>query len=176
MLLSRTIEKFGRIDGAFANAGVYWGESLAEGDPDKWASMIDTNVNGVLRTIRAVLPHLIEQKSGDILMTGSIAGRVVFAGTTVYAATKHALYAIADGLRKEVCEQGVRVTMISPGYTANEIWNMTDPAEIAQEVEALTALQSSDIADAVVHALSLPPNVNIADMLVVASKRQIPGL
>ncbi|HEX5324423.1 MAG TPA: SDR family oxidoreductase [Capsulimonadaceae bacterium] len=168
-------ERFGRVNAAFVNAGLFVTGPVAETDPNQWQQMIEVNVLGAVRTVRAVLPQMIERGAGDILFTGSIAGRVVYPGTAVYAGTKHAVYALADGLRKEVYDKGIRVGVISPGYVANAIWGMTDPVEIRQEADRGEALTSEDIAETIVFLLSQPPNVNIADLLVLPSKRDVLG-
>lgn len=169
------VDRFGRIDAVFVNAGLFVTGPIAETDPDQWQQMIEVNILGAVRTTHAVLPHMVSRGSGDILFTGSIAGRVVYAGTTVYAATKHAIYGIAEGLRKEVYDKGIRVGVISPGYVANAIWGITDPAEIRAEADRGEALTSEDIAATVVFLLSQPANVNIADLLVLPAKRDVPG-
>jgi ribitol 2-dehydrogenase len=173
--VAQAMDRFGRIDAAFVNAGAFAEGSLAEPDPDEWAKLVDVNIMGVLRTVHAVLPQMIERGQGDIMLTGSIAGRVVYPGSTVYAATKHAVYAIAEGLRKEVFEKGIRVGVISPGMVANSIWGFTDPAASRAEAERGTALLSEDVADAVVHALSLPAHVNIADLLILPTRSDVPS-
>jgi ribitol 2-dehydrogenase len=175
--VAKTLKRFGRIDAVFANAGVFGRGSLADGDPGEWAKMIDINVMGVLRTVRAVLPHLIAQKSGHVVLTASIAGRVVFPASAVYGASKHFVYAIAKGLRKEVYPHGIGVCVISPGYTLNELWEKGEPDMEARrrESENGTALLSENIADAVLYALGQPPGVNVADLLVLPTRLDVPG-
>jgi ribitol 2-dehydrogenase len=173
--VSQGLDRFGGIDAAFVNAGLFVTGPIAETDPGEWQQMIEVNVLGAVRTVRAVLPQMIARGAGDVLFTGSIAGRVVYPGTTVYAGTKHAIYALAEGLRKEVYEHGIRVGVISPGYVANAIWGITDPAEIRAEADRGEALTSEDIAASVVFLLSQPANVNIADLLVLPAKRDVPG-
>lgn len=169
-------ERFGRVDAAFVNPGLFAQGSLAETDPDEWAKLIDVNLTGAVRTIRAVLPQMIERKSGDIVFVGSLSGRVVYPGSTVYAATKHAVYGIVEGLRKEVFEYGIRVGVVSPGMVANRVWGFTDPAASRAEAERGDALLSEDIADALVHVLSLPAHVNVADLLILPTRADIPAL
>jgi len=175
--LARTVEKFGRIDAVFANAGIFTQGNLAEGNPDDWQRLIDVNIMGVLRVVRAVVPRFIEHRSGHILMTASIAGRGTYPSSAVYGASKAFVYALAKGLRKEVHEYGVSVGVISPGYTLNELWENgeVDLAARQRESEQGTALLSENIADAVVYAFSQPPNVNIADMLVLPTRSDVPG-
>ena len=171
-----TIAAHGRIDAVLANAGQFAFEDLVTGDPDDWAGMVDVNISGVFRTVRAVLPRMVEQKSGQIVLTASIAGRVVFQDSTIYAGTKHFLYAWAVGLRKQVQKHGISVGVIAPGYVLNELWGETSGSKGQQEqVAAATALTSEDIADAIVYMLSRPAHVNIADMLVLATRQEVPG-
>jgi ribitol 2-dehydrogenase len=174
--VASTLERFGRIDAVFANAGKFLFEDVAADDPDVWADMVDVNVNGVLRTVRSVLPSMIARKAGHVVLTASIAGRTTYANSAVYAGTKHFLYGWAVGLRKQVQQHGISVGIVSPGYVLNELWGET-PGSAKQETEvaAGNALTSEDIADAVVYMLNKPPHVNVADMLVLATKQDVPG-
>ncbi len=176
-LLPAILEKFGRLDAVFANAGSAIPGRIAEGDPETWARGVDLNIMGVLRTLRAVVPHFLEQKSGQVLLTASIAGRTVWPGEVVYSATKYAVYGIAEGLRKEVSQSGIGVGVISPGYTLNEFWGErgVDPEAQRRQSEEGTALLSENIAQAVVFALTQPPHVNITDMLVLPTRQDVPA-
>jgi len=176
-LVPASLEKFGRLDAVFANAGSAIPGRIAEGDPEVWARGIDLNLTGVLRTLRATVPHLVAQSSGQILLTASIAGRTVWPGEVVYSATKYAVYGLAEGLRKEVSQAGVGVTVISPGYTLNEFWGErgVDPEAQKRQSEEGTALLSEDIAQTVLFALSQPPRVNITDLLVLPTRQDVPA-
>jgi NADP-dependent 3-hydroxy acid dehydrogenase YdfG len=175
--VAAAIERFGRLDVVFANAGSWNEGPIAQGDPEEWAAVIDVNILGALRTIRAALPGMIERKSGQILVTASIAGRAVYPGSVVYAATKHAIYAIVEGLRKEVCGDGISVGAISPGMVMNEFWgDEFDRKEWDRRVGEGTALLSENIASAVVWMLSQPAHVNVADLLVLGTRQEVPSL
>ena len=167
--------KFGAVDAAFVNAGMFMQSLLADGDTAQWEKMVDVNIMGAARTIRAVLPQMLARKSGDILLTGSTAGKGVFPNGAMYAATKHAVYAIAEGLRREVSPSGIRVGVVSPGYVANEIWGYTDSEASRRAADTGEALMSEDIAAMVVHILSLPQHVNIADVMVAPTRRDFPS-
>lgn len=176
-LTPTALEKFGRLDAVFANAGSAIPGRIADGDPEVWAQGIDLNLTGFLRTLRATVPQLLAQKSGQVLLTASIAGRTVWPGEVVYSATKYAVYGLAEGLRKEVASSGVGVSVISPGYTLNEFWGergMDAEARKRQSAEG-TALLSEDIAATVVFALSQPPHVNITDLLVLPTRQDVPA-
>ena len=166
-LVRATRERFGRIDVLFANAGVYIPGRVAQGDPDAWADLIDVNVNGVLRCVHAVLPHMIENGSGDILVTSSISGHQAIHWEPIYSASKHAIQSFVHGLRRQVAAQGIRVGAIAPGMVANELWGVTDPGQIEKHVRERTALRSEDVAEIVLFMLSRPRHVTIRDLVVL---------
>ena len=171
-MVRATLDRFGRIDVVFANAGVFIPGKLAEGDPEEWARGIDLNVTAVCRTLRATLPHLIAQKSGHVLLTASVAGRKLFPDQAVYCATKHAVYALAEGVRAEVLEHDIRVTVVAPGFVANEFWGDDISPGVRQALDEERAIASEDIAGAVVYALSQPRRVNVNDILIRPLKQE----
>jgi ribitol 2-dehydrogenase len=166
-LVAATVERFGRIDALLANAGIYIPGQVAEGSPEAWARLIDVNVNGVFRCVSAVLPHLIAQKSGDILVTSSISGFVDIVWEPVYSASKHAIQSFVHTLRRQMIPHGIRVGSIAPGTVANELWGVTEEEEIARRVAARTCLRSEDVANAIVFMLSQPPHVNVSDLVML---------
>lgn len=173
--VAEAIVQFGRIDVVFANAGVFAFDDMVNGDPDEWARMVDINVNGVLRTVRAALPGMVERGSGQVVITSSIAGRASYATSSVYAGTKHFLYGWAVALRKQVAPLGIGVSIISPGMVYNELWGEKPGSEEQKvQVEAQTGLTSEDIAEAVVYLIGKPAHVNVADMLVLATRQEVP--
>ena len=158
-LVSETIDRFGGIDAAFANAGFGAKRGFLEEEPDFWRSMVLTNVLGPALTIRAVLPHFLERDAGHFLITSSVAGRRSLPGS-LYSATKHAATAMGEALRSELRQMhenfSVRVTLIEPG--------MTDTPFFENRPEQ--ALNADDIARAVLFALDQPPGVDINEMLI----------
>ncbi len=172
-MVARTVEQFGRVDVLFANAGIYIPGQVAEGDPGDWAKLMDVNVDGVLRCVHAVLPHMMAQRSGDILVTSSISGVVDIDWEPVYSASKHAIQGFVHTLRRQVASHGIRVGSIAPGVVANELWGMTDPADIARRVAERTVLRNEDVVQAVVFMLSQPPNVTIRDLVILPQNQDI---
>lgn len=166
-MVSKALERFGHIDVLLANAGIYIPGKVAEGHPDDWARLIDVNINGVFRCVSAVLPHLIAQKSGDILVTSSISGFVDIVWEPVYSASKHAIQSFVHTLRRQMIPYGIRVGSIAPGTVANELWGLAEEEEIARRVEARTHLRSEDVANAIVFMLSQPSHVNISDLVIL---------
>jgi ribitol 2-dehydrogenase len=172
-MVEKTVERFGRVDVMFANAGIYIPGKITEGDPDAWANLFNVNVEGVLRCIHSVLPIMTAQKSGDILISSSISGHSDLEWEPVYSASKHAIQGLTHTLRRQLAPHGIRVGAIAPGVVANELWGITDPAEIQRRVEARTALSSEDVAEAVVFMLSQPPNVTIRDLVMLPQSQDL---
>lgn len=172
-MVERTIERFGRVDTLFANAGIYIPGQVAEGDPDAWAQLVEVNVTGVMRCVRAVLPYMLAQKSGDILVTSSISGCIDIVWEPIYSASKHAVQTFVHTLRRQVAPSGVRVGSIAPGMVANELWGFTTPEEIDKQIANHASLRSEDVAEAVVFMLSQPPHVTIRDLVMVPQNQDL---
>lgn len=172
-MVEATLEGFGHIDALFANAGIYVPGEVVGGDPDEWANLMDVNVNGVLRSVRAVLPHLLAQGSGDIVVNSSVSGHQAIHWEPVYSASKHALQAFVHGLRRQMVGKGVRVGAIAPGIVLNNIWKVIEPAEVERQVENKAGIRSEDVAELVAMMLSLPPHVNIRDLVVLPQAQDI---
>ncbi len=172
-MVEKTVAHFGRVDVLFANAGIYIPGQVAEGDPDAWATLMDVNIDGVLRSVHAVLPHMMAQKSGDILVTSSISGFVDIVWEPVYSASKHAVQGFVHTLRRQVAPHGIRVGAIAPGMVANELWGFTEPARIAEMVEKRASITSEDVAEAVVFMLSRPAHVTIRDLVMLPQNQDI---
>jgi NADP-dependent 3-hydroxy acid dehydrogenase YdfG len=154
-MVESVIDRFGRLDAVFANAGRGGSQGgFTKADPADWKDMILTNIYGVGLTVQHCIPHL-RKTQGHLLLTGSVAGRVTIPGS-MYSATKWAVTAIGYGVREELRGSGIRVTLIEPG--------MVDTPFFDQHPE--TALKSEDIANAVLYALSQPPHVDVSEILV----------
>ena len=111
----KILKRFGKLDIFHANAGVYIGGEVAEGDPDAWDRLLNLNINAAFRSVRAVLPHMVERKTGDIILTSSIAGLVPVVWEPIYTASKHAVQAFTYTVRRQVIKHGIRVGAVSPG-------------------------------------------------------------
>jgi ribitol 2-dehydrogenase len=166
-MVAQTIERFGRLDVLLANAGIYIPGKVFEGVPDDWAKLIDTNVTGMMRCIHAVLPHMMAQKSGDIVVTSSISGHSDIHWEPVYSASKHAVQSFVHTVRRQVLSYGIRVGSIAPGTVANELWGIYDEAEIAKRVAAHSALRSEDVVEAIIFMLAQPQHVTIRDLVML---------
>jgi 3-hydroxy acid dehydrogenase / malonic semialdehyde reductase len=159
----------GGLHGVLANAGLAKGvdklESIAEAD---WKLMFDTNVEGVIRTIQAALPHLRQANWGHVFVMGSTAGHTAYEGGGVYCASKHALKAMIQTLRLELCGEPIRVTSIDPGMVETDFSKVRfgDESKAKAVYGGMTPLKAGDIAECIRWALSLPDHVNIDEMIV----------
>ncbi|SFU42398.1 SDR family oxidoreductase [Halomonas korlensis] len=154
-MVEEALERFGRIDGVFANAGRGGTPGGFSGaDHDGWREMILTNVYGVGLTLQATLPALRKSR-GHVLLTGSAAGRATIPGS-MYSASKWAVTGIGYNLREELRGSGIRVTLIEPGMVDTPFFD-EPPSH---------ALQDRDIANAVLYALGQPPHVDVNEILV----------
>jgi NADP-dependent 3-hydroxy acid dehydrogenase YdfG len=154
-LVQTAIERFGGLDVFFANAGFGAKRGFLEESVEHWKAMIDTNVYGCALSIRAALGHFREQNSGHMLLTSSVAGRRTLPGS-LYSATKFAVTAMGQSLRAEVADSDIKVTLIEPGMTDTPFF----------ENRPNDALESDDIARAVMFALTQPPHVDVNEILI----------
>ena len=154
-LVKRTLDAYGRLDVAFANAGFGGPRGFEKGDVDEWKAMVLTNVYGCALTIRATMGPLRDSK-GHLLLTGSVAGRRALQGS-LYSATKWAVTAMGESARQDFNDTGVRVTLIEPGMVDTPFFD--SPPQIE-------ALKADDIARAVMYAVSQPPHVDVNEILV----------
>ena len=154
-LVAATLDGFGRMDAFFANAGFGAARGFLEESVEHWKSMIDTNIYGAALSIRASLAHFREQDSGHLILTSSVAGRRVIAGS-LYSATKWAVSAMGEALRQEMADTAVKMTLIEPGMVDTPFF----------ENRPSGALEADDVARAVMFALAQPPHVDVNEILV----------
>lgn len=161
---------FSKIDVLINNAGNAHGlDSIQNGDLDDWDAMIDINVKGLLYVSKAIIPGMIEQKSGHIINIGSIAGKEVYPNGNVYCASKYAVDALNKSMRMDLNPFGIRVGAIHPGMVETEFSEVRfkgDTDRAANTYKDLKALQAEDIADIIHFVVSRPYHVNIADLIV----------
>ena len=154
-LVRTALDRYGRMDAYFANAGFGAKRGFLEESVEHWKSMIDTNVLGAALSIRACLPHFKEQGRGHLILTSSIAGRRALPGS-LYSATKHAVTAMGEALRQEVAESEIKMTLIEPGMVATPFFDS----------EVSGALEADDVARAVLFAMTQPAHVDVNEILV----------
>lgn len=170
-LLNDIPEKFGSIDILINNAGNAHGlDTIQEGSLEDWDNMIDINIKGLLYVSRAIIPKMVERKSGHIINIGSLAGREVYEKGNVYCASKHAVNAISKAMRIDLNKIGVKVSEINPGLVETDFSNVRfkgDNNRAEKVYQGYKALQAEDIADIIEFVINRPAHVNIADILVL---------
>jgi NADP-dependent 3-hydroxy acid dehydrogenase YdfG len=175
-LVDAAVQAQGRIDVMINNAGLMPQAPLERLKIDEWDRMIDVNIKGVLYGIAAALPYMKQQKGGHIINVSSVAGDRVGPGFAVYAATKHAVRALSEGLRQEVKPYNIRTTVISPGAVATELPNsVTDPDAAARihMFYAEIAIPAESFARAVAFAVSQPEEVDVNEILFRPTRQEI---
>ena len=153
-LVAAALERFGRLDVVFANAGFGAERGWLNSTPEHWREMVLTNVLGAAYTVRAAIPALTESR-GHVLLTGSVAGRRSVPGS-LYSATKWAVSAMGESIRQDLNGTGIRTTLIEPGGTDTPFFDEPSEGRLAPD----------DIARAVLYAISQPAHVDVNEILV----------
>jgi len=166
-LLARILELAGGIDIFHANAGSYVGGDVAEGDPDHWDRVLNLNINSAFRSVRAVLPHMVAQKAGDIIFTSSIAGIVPVVWEPIYTASKFAVQAFVHTTRRQLSKHGVRVGAVAPGPVVTALLDDWPKAKMEEALASGSLMQPREVAEAVLFMLSRPRNVTIRDLVIL---------
>jgi NADP-dependent 3-hydroxy acid dehydrogenase YdfG len=161
-LIDGHVERDGRLDFLFANAGVADQALASEGDPAVWRRLIETNLLGVMYCVRFALPHMQRQRAGHIFLMASLSGREAYVGEPAYIASKFGVIGFGHSVRKEVGRFGIRVTLIEPGAVDAPLTR--DAPKVRPLIEAIDPLLPIDVARAVVYAYQQPPHVDITEL------------
>lgn len=161
------LDHAGQLDIFHANAGAYVGGDVHGGDPDAWDRMLNLNINAVFRCIHAVLPHMVERRTGDILVTSSVAGVVPVVVEPIYTASKHAVQAFVHTLRRQVMKQGIRVGAVLPGPVVTALLDDWPKAKLEDALANGGLIQPADVAEAVMFMLTRPRGVVIRDLVIL---------
>jgi NADP-dependent 3-hydroxy acid dehydrogenase YdfG len=175
-LVDAAVRTYGRIDVMINNAGLMPQSLFEQLKIDEWDRMIDVNIKGVLYGIAAALPYMQQQKAGHFINVSSVAGHKVGPGSGVYAATKHAVLALSEGLRQEVKPYNIRTTVISPGAVATELPDSITEPDVAERIhkfyEAM-AIPADSFARAVAFAISQPEEVDVNEILFRPTRQEL---
>ncbi len=155
------------LDILHANAGAYIGGPAAEGDADAWDRMLHLNINAAFRCVRAVLPGMIERKTGDVIFTSSVAGVVPVVWEPVYTASKFAVQAFLHATRRQVSPHGIRMGAVLPGPVVTALLDDWPKAKMEEALANGSLMQPQEVADAVLFMLSRPRNVVIRDLVIL---------
>jgi NADP-dependent 3-hydroxy acid dehydrogenase YdfG len=174
-LVDSAVQAYGRIDVMIDNAGLMPQAPLERLKIDEWNRMINVNIKGVLYGIAAALPYMTQQQAGHIINVSSVAGHKVGPGFAVYAATKHAVRALSEGLRQEVKPYNIRTTVISPGAVDTELPNSVTEPDIAEKVRKAyeIAIPAESFARAVAFAMSQPEEVDVNEILFRPTRQEL---
>ena len=166
-LVQGALRAFGRVDVIVNNAGIMPLSPFDRLKVDDWDRMIDVNIKGVLYGIAAALPHMKERRSGHIINVSSVYGHVVDPGATVYCATKFAVCALSEGLRREV-KPHIRTTIISPGAVTSELAESVTEPDLRERTRAFyaIAIPAEAVARAIAYAIEQPPEVDVNEILL----------
>ncbi|MEY4936623.1 MAG: hypothetical protein RIS64_2982 [Bacteroidota bacterium] len=150
---------------------------IQDGNMDDWDAMIDGNVQGLLYVSKAVMPVMVERKTGHIINISSVAGKWTYPNGAVYCASKAAVEALSEGMRHDLTQYGIKITNIAPGAVETEFSLVRfkgDEARAKKVYEGFEAIQPEDVADAILYAVNTPKRVTIADIVLFAGAQAAP--
>lgn len=172
-MMPEILDKAGQLDIFHANAGAYVGGPVVDGDPDVWDRVLNLNINAVFRSVHAVLPHMVERKSGDIIVTSSIAGLVPVVWEPIYTASKHAVQAFVHTVRRQVAPHGLRVGAVQPGPVVTALISDWPKDKLDDELAKGGLIQPVEVAEAVLFMLTRPRNVTIRDLVILPQSNDL---
>jgi ribitol 2-dehydrogenase len=172
-MMPQILEKAGKLDIFHANAGSYIGGEVVEGDPDAWDCMLNLNINAAFRSVHAVLPHMVGRKTGDIILTSSIAGLVPVVWEPIYTASKHAVQAFVHTVRRQVAKHGLRVGAVAPGPVVTALISDWPKDKLDAALAAGDLMQPEEVAEAVLFMLTRPRNVTIRDLVILPQSNDL---
>jgi len=166
-ILPRILGLAGGLDIFHANAGAYVGGAVADGDPDVWDKVLNLNTNAAFRSVHAVLPHMIEQKSGDIIFTSSVAGVIPVIWEPIYTASKFAVQAFVHSTRRQLIEHNIRMGAVLPGPVITALLDDWPKAKMEEALAAKALMEAKEVAECVMFMISRPEGVVIRDITVL---------
>ncbi|MBR7889072.1 SDR family oxidoreductase [Marinomonas sp. A79] len=166
-LIPRILEQVGVIDIFHANAGLYVGGDLVDADPDDIDRMMNLNVNVVMKNVRDVIPHMAARKTGDILVTSSLAAHYPTPWEPVYASSKWAINCFVQTTRRQVFKDGLRIGSVSPGPVVTSLLADWPEEKLAEAKANGSLVEASEIADILIFMLTRPRGVTIRDVVVM---------
>jgi ribitol 2-dehydrogenase len=172
-MMPEILRRAGQLDIFHANAGSYIGGEVVNGDPDAWDRMLNLNINAAFRSVQAVLPHMVERKTGDIVMTSSIAGLVPVVWEPIYTASKHAVQAFVHTVRRQVAKHGIRVGAVQPGPVVTALISDWPKDKLEAELAAGGLIEPTEVAEAVMFMLTRPRNVTIRDLVILPQSNDL---
>ncbi|MGY0572629.1 SDR family oxidoreductase [Bradyrhizobium sp. RDM12] len=172
-MMPAILDLAGQLDIFHANAGTYVGGDIVDGDPDIWDRVLNLNVNATFRSVHAVLPHMVARRTGDIIVTSSVAGLVPVVWEPIYTASKHAVQAFVHTVRRQVAKHGLRVGAVAPGPVVTALIKDWPKDKLDDELAAGGLMQPAEVAEAVLFMLTRPRNVTIRDLVILPQSNDL---
>jgi ribitol 2-dehydrogenase len=166
-MMPHILQEAGQLDIFHANAGSYIGGEIIDGDPDAWDRMLNLNINAVFRSVHAVLPHMAERKTGDVIVTSSVAGFIPVVWEPIYTASKHAVQAFVHTVRRQVAKHGIRVGEIAPGPVVTALLSDWPKEKMEEALAAGSLMEPKEVAAAVLFMVTRPRNITIRDLVIL---------
>lgn len=166
-MLPGILEKAGGLDIFHANAGAYVGGNVVDGDPDDWDRVLNLNINATFRSIQAVLPHMVAQKSGDVIVTSSVAGVVPVVWEPIYTASKFAVQAFVHTVRRQMAPHGIRIGAVLPGPVVTALLDDWPKAKMDEALANGSLMQPKEVAESVMFMLTRPSGVVVRDLVIL---------
>ena len=166
-MVPEILAKVGQIDILYCNAGAYIGGDLWQSDPAAIDRMLNLNVNAAMKNIQAVLPHMMQRKSGDIVVTNSIAGHYPAYWEPVYSGSKWAITSFMQGIRRQMIPYGVKVAQVSPGPVVSALLADWPEENLRKAKEAGALMDPEEVADALEFMLTRKRQVTVRDVIVM---------
>jgi ribitol 2-dehydrogenase len=166
-MVSDILAKTNKIDILYCNAGSYIGGELAETNEESIDRMLNLNVNAVVKNVHAVLPHMKARRTGDIIVTSSLAGHSAIVHEPVYSASKWAITCFVQTMRRQLNKHGIRVGQVSPGPVNSALLADWSEEMLRATIEAGAVIEPSEVAEAVMFMLTRPRNVTIRDVIIL---------
>lgn len=166
-LAPRVLEKANQLDIFHANAGIYVGGDLIDADTAAIDRMLNLNVNVVMKNVHDVLPHMIARRTGDIIVTSSLAAHFPTPWEPVYASSKWAINCFVQTVRRQVFKHGIRVGSISPGPVITALLKDWPPEKLKEARESGSLLEAGEVANVVMFMLTRPRGMTIRDVVMM---------
>ena len=172
-MVPEILEKVGQIDILHCNAGTYIGGDLTETNAATIDRMLNLNINAVMKNVHAVIPHMAERGTGDIVVTCSVAGHSAIPWEPVYSGSKWAITCFVQTMRRQLNKKGIRVSQVSPGPVISALLADWPEENLKKAKESGSLIEPSEVADSIVFMLTRPRNVTIRDMIVLPTNFDI---
>jgi ribitol 2-dehydrogenase len=172
-MIPEILEKVDHIDILHLNAGTYIGGDLADTDAESIDRMLNLNVNAVMKSVNAVIPHMTGRSSGDIIVTSSVAGHSAIPWEPVYSGSKWAITCFVQAMRRQLNKHGIRVAQVSPGPVISALLADWPEENLRKAKESGSLIEPTEVSDAVIYMLTRTRNVTIRDMIVLPTNFDI---